>query len=45
MRLGEPGRIDLRPLLTHVFPLDRIAEAYELFSSRKEDVLKVAIRV
>ena len=45
MRLVETGRIDLRPLLTHVFPLDRIAEAYELFSSRKENVLKVAIRV
>jgi threonine dehydrogenase-like Zn-dependent dehydrogenase len=45
MRLVDAQRIDLTPLLTHVFPLARIAEAYELFGSRKDGVLKVAIRV
>jgi alcohol dehydrogenase len=45
MRLVEAGRMDLRPLLTHRFPLDRIAAAYELFSSRADGVLKVAIDV
>ena len=45
MRLVESGRIDLTPLLSHVFPLEEIAEAYELFSSRKNGVLKIAIRV
>lgn len=45
MRLVEAQRIDLTPLLTHTFTLDQIAEAYELFASRKDNVLKVAVRV
>jgi threonine dehydrogenase-like Zn-dependent dehydrogenase len=45
MRLVQAHRIDLKPLLTHTFPLDRIEEAYELFASRKDNVLKVAVRV
>ena len=45
MRLVEARRIDLTPLLTHVFPLDQIERAYELFGSRRDKVLKVAIRV
>jgi threonine dehydrogenase-like Zn-dependent dehydrogenase len=45
MRLVEAHRIDLTPLLTHTFSLDQIGEAYELFASRRENVLKVAIRV
>ena len=45
MRLVQTKRIDLRPLLTHMFPLDRIDEAYELFASRAHGVLKVAIQV
>ena len=45
MRLVQARRIDLTPLLTHVFPLDEIEKAYEVFGSRQERVLKVAIRV
>jgi 2-desacetyl-2-hydroxyethyl bacteriochlorophyllide A dehydrogenase len=37
-------RLDLTPLLTHHFKLDQITEAYELFASRLQGVLKVAIR-
>lgn len=44
MELVRHKRLDLRPLLTHTFPLDRIKEAYELFAGRKEGVIKVAIR-
>jgi alcohol dehydrogenase len=43
MALVQHGRLDLTPLLTHRFPLERIADAYELFASRREGVLKVAI--
>jgi threonine dehydrogenase-like Zn-dependent dehydrogenase len=43
MSLVEHGRLDLVPLLTHRFPLGRIGEAYELFASRRDGVLKVAI--
>lgn len=45
MRLVQTHRINLRPLLTHTFTLDNIAQAYDLFESRREGVLKVAIRV
>jgi threonine dehydrogenase-like Zn-dependent dehydrogenase len=37
------GRIDLRPLVTHRFRLDQIEEAYDLFASQRDGVLKVAI--
>ena len=43
MELVRHGRLDLRPLLTHKFPLERITEAYELFGNRREGVIKVAI--
>jgi alcohol dehydrogenase len=39
------GRADLRSLVTHRFPLDRIEEAYELFAAQRDGVLKVAITV
>jgi threonine dehydrogenase-like Zn-dependent dehydrogenase len=45
MRLVESHRIDLRPLLTHVFAFEEIAAAYELFGSGAQGVVKVAIRV
>jgi len=45
MQLVRTKRINLRPLLTHTFTLEQIADAYELFQSRRESVLKVAIRV
>jgi alcohol dehydrogenase len=44
LELVRHGRVDLTPLLTHTFPLDRIGEAYELFGERRDGVLKVAIR-
>jgi alcohol dehydrogenase len=44
MELVRHGRLDLRPLLTHTFSLDRITEAYKLFGERREGVIKVAIR-
>lgn len=44
MELVRNGRLDLRPLLTHAFRLDRIQEAYKLFGERGEGVVKVAVR-
>jgi len=44
IELVQHGRVDLRPLLTHRYSLDDIVEAYELFASRSDGVLKVAIR-
>jgi threonine dehydrogenase-like Zn-dependent dehydrogenase len=44
MEVVRHGRVDLTPLLTHTFPLDRIGEAYDLFGERLDGVMKVAIR-
>lgn len=38
------GKIDTTPLITHRFPLSRIAEAYSLFESRQDGVIKVAVQ-
>jgi len=43
MEVIEAGRVDTRPLVTHRFALDKIVEAYELFSHQRDGVLKVAI--
>jgi threonine dehydrogenase-like Zn-dependent dehydrogenase len=45
MELVLHRRVDLTPLLTHQFTLDRIIEAYRLFSEQRDGVLKVAVRV
>jgi threonine dehydrogenase-like Zn-dependent dehydrogenase len=37
------GRADLSAMVTHRFPLDRVEEAYELFSNQRDGVLKVAL--
>ncbi|RKI06895.1 NAD(P)-dependent alcohol dehydrogenase [Corallococcus sp. AB030] len=44
MEVVRAKRVDLTPLFTHRFQLKDIREAYELFSQRKDGVLKVAIR-
>lgn len=41
--LIEQGKIDTTPLITHRFPLERIEEAYRLFESKEDGVIKVAI--
>ena len=44
MEVVRAGRVDLTPLLTHTYTLDKIADAYELFGERMDGVLKVAIK-
>lgn len=44
VEMVRTGRVDLTPLLTHAFPLEKIAEAYELFGARRDGVMKVAIK-
>ncbi len=43
MDVIDAGRVDLSAMVTHRFPLDRIEEAYELFSNQRDGVLKIAI--
>jgi alcohol dehydrogenase len=43
MSMVQSQRFDPTPLLTHKFSLDQIVDAYDLFGSRGDGVLKVAI--
>jgi alcohol dehydrogenase len=45
MEVIAAGRVDLKPLVTHRFKLDDIEEAYDLFASQRDGVMKVAITV
>jgi 2-desacetyl-2-hydroxyethyl bacteriochlorophyllide A dehydrogenase len=44
IELVRTNRVDLRPLLTHTFPLDDIVTAYKFFEQRSDGVVKVAIK-
>src|SRR5689334_3936264 len=44
MEIVRHGRVDLAPLLTHTFPLDKIGDTYDLFGERLDGVMKIAIR-
>lgn len=43
LHLIEEGKIDTTPLITHRFPLNRIEDAYHLFESKQDGVIKVAV--
>ena len=44
LRLVADGKIDTAPLVTHTFALEQADEAYELFASRRDGVVKVALK-
>ena len=44
LNLIEQGKIDTTPLITHTFSLKDIEKAYEIFESKKESVIKIAIK-
>jgi alcohol dehydrogenase len=44
IELVRHGRLDLVPLITHTFSLERIVDAYKLFGERLDGVIKVAIK-
>jgi L-iditol 2-dehydrogenase len=43
IRLVEEGRVDLQSLITHRFPLEKAAEAFELNAEYKDNVVKVIV--
>lgn len=43
LKLIEEGKINTQPLITHTYPLEKIAEAYDLFENKRDGVIKVAI--
>jgi len=44
IELVRHGRLDLTPLLTHTFSLERITDAYRVFGERRAGCIKVAVR-
>lgn len=43
VRLMEGGQVQLAPLISHVFPLERAPEAFDILLHTPEDALKIAI--
>ena len=44
MNVVASGRVDLGVMVTHEYPLENIAAAYDLFANQREGVLKIAIK-
>jgi L-iditol 2-dehydrogenase len=38
------GSIDIKPMITHTFPLDQFAEAYKVFTERLDGAVKVIVK-
>lgn len=43
MHLVASGRVNLKDMVTHTFPLDRIQEAFALLENPKEDPIKIVV--
>lgn len=43
LRLIAEGKLNTEPLITHTYPLSRIAEGYDLFENKRDGVIKVAV--
>jgi threonine dehydrogenase-like Zn-dependent dehydrogenase len=43
IQLLDQGQIDVSPLLTHRFPLERIREAFELVAAYQDGVIKAVL--
>ncbi len=39
------GKIDVSPLITHIFSMDRIGEAFDCFADRRNGAVKVLIKI
>jgi L-iditol 2-dehydrogenase len=45
IRLVQTGRVDLKPLASHLFPLERIVDAFETVASYEDGVLRAVIQI
>ncbi|MBE6588457.1 MAG: alcohol dehydrogenase [Ruminococcaceae bacterium] len=43
LALIAEGKLNTEPLITHTYPLARIAEAYDLFENKRDGVIKIAV--
>jgi alcohol dehydrogenase len=44
IKLVQSGKMNLRPLITHVFPLAQALDGYEIFEKRKDTCIKVVLK-
>lgn len=44
LSLIAQGKIDTTPMITHTYPLEEIEAAYDLFESKKDGVMKIAVK-
>jgi L-iditol 2-dehydrogenase len=45
IRLVQSGMVDVRPLATHLLPLERIPEAFEMVAGYRDGVLRAVIQI
>ena len=45
IRLVRTGMVEIEPLASHLFPLERIADAFELVANYDDGVLRAVIQV
>lgn len=44
IKLIQSGKINLRPLITHTFPLSEVLKGYEVFGKKIDNAMKVALK-
>jgi L-iditol 2-dehydrogenase len=44
IRLVQTGQVDIKPLATHLFPLERIGEAFEMVAGYEDGVLRAVVQ-
>jgi L-iditol 2-dehydrogenase len=44
IKLVSSNRVKLKPLITHVFPLDRIKDAFNVIVEKKDNPVKVIVK-
>jgi L-iditol 2-dehydrogenase len=45
IRLTSAGLVDLKPLVTHLFSLESLAEAFEMVAAYEDGVIKAVVRI
>jgi len=44
LKLISEGKVNLKPLITHVFPLKEVLKGFETLSKNREETIKVIIK-
>jgi len=44
VKMASSGRLKLKPLISYIFPLEKIAEAFEILDKKLDNVMKVILK-